>query len=172
MLGPLGRRWAHSRAVAERAQAVAGVLTPEDADVLVAAAYLHDIGYAPALAMEDFHPLDGARWLADQGYDRLAGLVAHHSGAKYEAALRGLAALLAAYREENSLVAAALAYCDLTTGPAGGSMTPDERLADVEVRHGGDSPITLGMREAWPELLAAVATVEERLADTGAGQPM
>ena len=119
-LGLLGRRWAHSWAVAERAQAVAGVLTPEDADVLVAAAYLHDIGYAPALAMEGFHPLDGARWLADQGYERLAGLVAHHSGAKYEAALRGLAAELAAYREENSLVAAALAYCDLTTGPAGG----------------------------------------------------
>ncbi len=30
---------------------------------LVAAAYLHDIGYAPELAITGFHPLDGARHL-------------------------------------------------------------------------------------------------------------
>lgn len=172
LLGPLGRRWVHSQAVAERAQTVGAVLAAEEADLLVAAAYLHDVGYAPPLAVIGFHPLDGARWLADQGYGRLAGLVAHHSGSKYEADVRGLSGELAQFPNEDGVVSAALAYCDLTTGPDGQPMTPEERLADVEVRHGGDSPVVVGLRRAWPELMVAVGTVEERLGGARAGYPM
>jgi HD superfamily phosphodiesterase len=62
--------------------------------VLIAAAYLHDIGYAPTLARTGFHPLDGAVHLRELGEERLAGLVAHHSGAETEARLRGLAGQL------------------------------------------------------------------------------
>jgi HD superfamily phosphodiesterase len=43
--------------------------------VLVAACYLHDIGYALALARGGFHPLDGARFLRALGRERLACLV-------------------------------------------------------------------------------------------------
>jgi len=170
-LAPLGRRWAHTRAVAKKARTVATVIAPDDAEMLVAAAYLHDVGYAPELTGAGFHPLDGARWLADQGYERLAGLVAHHSGSRHEAARRGLDGELRRYPDEDSLVTAALVYCDLTTGPDGQSMTPDERLADVEARHGAESAVALGLRDAWPELLAAVAAVEDRLAVAGIGQP-
>jgi hypothetical protein len=171
LLAPLGRRWAHSRAVAERARPVSDAVPAEDRELLLAAAYLHDVGYAESLALAGFHPLDGARWLARSGHDRLAGLVAHHSGSKHEAAVRGLSAELARFDEEASVVTAALAYCDLTTGPGGEPMTPAERLVDVERRHGADSPVTLGLRRAWPELMAAVATVEARLRGC-ARQPM
>lgn len=172
LLAPLGRRWRHSQAVAERAQVVAGVMAADDADVLVAAAYLHDVGYAPSLALLGFHPVDGAAWLAGQGHDRLAGLVAHHSGSKYEAEFRGLSDQMAFFPDEKGVITAALAYCDMTTGPDGQPMTPEERLADVEVRHGSDSPVVLGLRRAWPELMAAVATVEQRLGGARAGYPM
>ena len=62
-LSPLGNRWAHTQAVAARAQAVTAVVPEADRELLVAAAYLHDIGYAADLAGSGFHPLDGARRL-------------------------------------------------------------------------------------------------------------
>ena len=158
-LSPLGRRWKHAEAVASAARAVGTYLMPEDADVLVAAAYLHDIGYSPELAVTGFHPLDGARHLRALGYERLAGLVAHHTRAIHEARERGLEHELRAYEDEDSLVSAALAYCDLTTGPDGQRMTPEQRLADVEARYGKDSPVTIGMRAAWPGLMDDVAKV-------------
>jgi HD superfamily phosphodiesterase len=105
-LGTLEKRWGHSRAVARRAELVGRVVDPADRDVLVAAAYLHDVGHAPSLAATGFHPLDGARWLAGLGHDRLAGLVAHHTGSKHEAALRGLSSELATFPEERTLVLA------------------------------------------------------------------
>ena len=57
-------RWAHSQGVAATARALAPVLG-RHADVVAAAAWLHDIGYAPALHGCDFHPLDGALYLRD-----------------------------------------------------------------------------------------------------------
>ncbi|WP_344016488.1 HD domain-containing protein, partial [Streptomyces thermospinosisporus] len=52
----LPRRWAHTQGVAARAQVLAP-LVGGNAHVLEAAAVLHDIGYAPALAHTGFHPL-------------------------------------------------------------------------------------------------------------------
>src|SRR5262245_24854236 len=43
---PLPRRWAHSQGVAATAQTLAPVLG-DNADMLIAAAWLHDVGYAP-----------------------------------------------------------------------------------------------------------------------------
>jgi hypothetical protein len=170
-LRSLEKRWVHSQAVARQAERVGRFLEPAEHEVLVAAAYLHDVGYAPSLADSGFHPLDGARGLTGLGHDRLAGLVAHHSGSKHEAALRGLCGELAAFPEERSLVAAALAYCDLTVGPNGERMTPEERLADVEARHGPNSVVAAGLRRGWLELTEAVGLVEERLQAVGFAQP-
>ena len=160
LLSPGGRRWRHARAVADTARLLTIRLAPEDADVLVAAAYLHDVGYAPELAITGFHPLDGARHLRGLGFERLASLVAHHTQGRHEARLRGLHEALAEFDDEDSLVSAALAYCDLTTGPSGQWMTPAQRLLDVEVRYGEDSPVTTGLRAAWPELMDAVRQVK------------
>ena len=72
----LPRRWRHVRSVARRARWVAKELSLSDD--LVAAAWLHDIGYAPELVETGFHPLDGARYLRRQGVDaQVVSLVAH-----------------------------------------------------------------------------------------------
>jgi YD repeat-containing protein len=64
LLGPLGNRWAHVQAVAEQASRIApAVLPPAERETLIVAAWLHDIGYAPALASTGLHPLDGAQHL-------------------------------------------------------------------------------------------------------------
>ena len=92
---PLPRRWAHVQGVATRARSLAPVLGA-DADLLEAAAWLHDIGYAPALAVTGLHALDGARYLRDARHAdaMLCRLVAHHSYAIIEAGERGLADVL------------------------------------------------------------------------------
>ena len=174
LLRPLDRRWRHAQAVADTARELASGMAPEDAEVLVAAAYLHDVGYARELAVTGFHSLDGARHLRSLGHGRLAGLVAHHTRAVHEARLRRLDSALAEFDDEESVVTAALAYCDLTTGPAGQRMTPEERLVDVEARYGAGSPVTRGLRAAWPELMEAVeqaAALQWRPVGSGAAQP-
>lgn len=133
-LATVGTRWAHTRAVAARAEEIGGVVEPADRGVLVAAAYLHDIGHAPELSASGFHPLDGARWLEQQGADRLAGLVAHHTGAIFEAQARGLARAMSRFEDERSAVSDALTYSDVTTGPAGEAVTVHERLAEIDER--------------------------------------
>ena len=60
----LPRRWAHCQGVAQQAGAISRVLG-DQADVVEAAAWLHDIGYAEPLVVSGFHPLDGARYLRD-----------------------------------------------------------------------------------------------------------
>src|SRR5215471_6593190 len=115
----LPRRWRHVRSVARRARWVAKELAlPDD---LVTAAWLHDIGYAPELAVTGFHPLDGARYLRRVGADgQVVSLVAYHSCAQIEADVRGLGAELAAeFSPADSSLADALLYCDMTTGPDG-----------------------------------------------------
>jgi hypothetical protein len=73
-------------AAAQAGRIAPAVLPAEERETLIAAAWLHDIGYAPALAKTGFHPLDGARHLEALGVDRrLCCLVAHHSGATFEA---------------------------------------------------------------------------------------
>ena len=75
--------------------------------------------------------------------------------------LRGLQQELAGFNDEQSLVSAALSYCDLTNGPDGERLTPEQRIIDVEARYGADSPVTTGLRAAWPQLLDAVRRVEK-----------
>ena len=94
-----------SREVAGQARRIVSTVPAGDRESLFqAAAYLHDIGYAPSLATTGFHPLDGARWIRDSGPGgRLASLVAHHSCAIHEARVRGLdEALLAEFTPEES----------------------------------------------------------------------
>jgi putative nucleotidyltransferase with HDIG domain len=116
---PLPRRWAHVEAVAAKAAEISRVLGDADSEVLIASAWLHDVGYAPGIARTGLHALDGARWLSEQGCpDRIAALVAHHSCALFEAEERGLARWLTAeFAQEQSPTADALWFADMTTGP-------------------------------------------------------
>jgi hypothetical protein len=162
-LRPPGPRWVHTQAVAERASEIGGVVAIDDRPTLIAAAYLHDIGYATELADTGFHPLDGAMWLRAQGLERLANLVAHHSGARFEAAVSGFAERLAAFSEERSAVADALTYCDLTTGPNGERITVAGRLDEIKARYGPASLVTQAINAANDTLAAAVARTEARM---------
>ena|SRR5579884_866423 len=137
LLEPLGARWIHTLGVVERARRVGPTLFPTgEANMLAAAAYLHDIGYSPVLQRTGFHPLDGARFLRSKGHERLARLVARHTGARFEARERGLADELAEFGPERSLVASALTYCDLTTSPHGHQIESVNRLAEITSRYG------------------------------------
>jgi hypothetical protein len=156
-------RWRHVEAVARRAAAIAHVVAPEDADLVVAGAWLHDIGYADELAATGFHHLDGAVYLAEQGEARMAGLVAYHSAGLEESQLRGLGRELAAFVDEASAVSEALTYCDLTTRNDGASVGLDGRLADVRARYGDDHVVTQALRAARPRLERLVQDVDAML---------
>jgi hypothetical protein len=171
LMAPLGDRWLHVQAVARQAGRVAAVLSPEDGELLVAAAFLHDIGYAPALNRLGFHPVDGAQFLRVHGQERLASLVAHHSGARFEAEERGLVDELAAFQVEDGPVMDALIYADMTTGPAGQSMTLDERIGEIQRRYAPDDPVHRAIVRARPLLQAAVERARRRV-DDGPAQPM
>ena len=160
-----GSRWSHARGVALRAEEIAAAVGEADRGVLVAAAYLHDIGYADELVVHDFHPLDGALWLRAQSQERLAGLVAHHSGAIFEARSHGLAERLIAFIDERSPVSDALAFSDLTTGPTGERVTVAERLGEIERRYGTGSLVVRALEDASPTLEAMIGRTEARLAE-------
>ncbi|MFG2887635.1 HD domain-containing protein [Streptomyces sp. NPDC048297] len=163
----LPRRWAHTRGVAERATEVQRLLG-EAGDLLVAAATLHDVGYAPRLAVTGFHPLDGARFLRDEhGADeRLVRLVANHSFALLEAEERGLRDELASEFPllDDALLVDALVYCDMTTTPDGGRTSAQERIAEIISRYGADSVVGRFIRRAAPEILSSVQRIEAALA--------
>ncbi|MCF2531315.1 HD domain-containing protein [Yinghuangia soli] len=168
MLPPLGDRWAHVQAVAAKAEAIAVVVPEADRNLLVASAWLHDIGYAPEIRHTGFHPLDGARFGATQGASRrLCCLIAHHSGAVYEAEQRNLATDLADYEREDGPVLDALIYSDMTTGPQGQSLPFEARIDEILVRYSAGDPVHTAITNARPYLRAAVQRTESRLTDVG-----
>lgn len=163
-LATLTGRLRHVTAVAELAASVPVELSAKERDVLVSAAWLHDIGYSPRLEMTGFHPLDGARWLAVQGEQRLARLVAYHTGATHEARYRGLTDELAEFDPEVSLVADLLTWCDLCTGPTGERVEPSNRIAEIVRRYGPEHVVSRSIRSAEPELLATCDRAARALA--------
>lgn len=159
----LPRRWRHVRSVARRARWVAKQLSLSDD--LVAAAWLHDIGYAPELVETGFHPLDGARYLRRQGFDgQVISLVAHHSCARIEADVRGLGAeLTAEFPPADPALTEALLYCDMTTGPDGDYVRPADRLVEIRGRYGPDHEVTRFVERAASEILTTAGRVEQLL---------
>jgi hypothetical protein len=162
------RRWRHVRGVGVKAERVSRELSLEDSDrdVLVAAGYVHDIGYAPSLKRTGLHQLDGARFIRKLGDERLACLVAHHSEARFEVGIRGYEDELLKYPREDTEVYDALVYCDLTTGPDGRTMTFQDRIREVHERYGaGDISRALHMAE--PHLKAAVDRITQAINASG-----
>ena len=171
LIAPLGDRWTHVQVVADKARGLAAALPAEDADLLVAAALVHDLGYAPSLNRLGFHAVDGARFLRAQGQERLACLVAHHSGARFEAEERGLVEELAAFPVEDGPVMDALTFADMSSGPAGQPMTLNQRIDEVQRRYRSDDPVYRAIVRARPELQAAIDRTRQRL-DGPSAQPM
>jgi len=164
ILGSDPDRLAHSQAVAGRAEFLTLAVEPEHAPLLVAAAWLHDIGYAPGLRDTGFHPIDGARHLQTIGWPpAICNLVAHHSGARFVASILHLDRQLEAYRFSQDAVSDALTVADQTIGPKGQAMTVDERMSDMLKRHGPNSPNALAHPQRERYIRAAARRVAVRL---------
>jgi hypothetical protein len=164
----LPRRWAHVQGVAARARSLAPAIGP-DADLIEAAAWLHDIGYLPELAGTGLHGLDGARYLRDvqQAGPLLCRLVAHHSCAVIEAEERGLAHVLTReFAPPPQPLADALTFCDMSTSPDGEHVQVTRRLAEIHDRYGSGHLVSRSIRRATPLILAAVGQVSARAASS------
>jgi hypothetical protein len=165
---PLPRRWAHVQGVAAQARSLAPVLGA-DADLLEAAAWLHDIGYAPGLTATGLHALDCARYLRDTQHadSMLRRLVGHHSYAIIEAGQHGLADVLVLESEPAPYVlSSVLTCCDRTTSPDGELVTVEWRLAEIHHRYGPGHLVSRSIQRATPMILRAVEQVHGRAART------
>jgi hypothetical protein len=167
LLADVSNRFAHTRGVAARATTALPAVDEPDQPLLLAAAWLHDIGYAEPLRRTGFHPVDGARHLQEDGWPPVVvGLVAHHSGARFVAAVQGLTALLAPFSEARYLhgpLADALTFADQTTGTSGAPVDVEDRMTDMLRRHGPDSPNARCHHVRAPALRTAVRNTQLRI---------
>lgn len=144
------RRQVHSRAVGRKAASFAMLVQAHLRADLVIAATLHDIGYGHVAT--GFHPIDGARFLADQGFSELVcHLVAHHSASSLEAEERGFDVDI--FRDFSisgdstssagiERAHAVLWWADLTTSPDGEDVDVTDRLNEICARYGPNDPVT------------------------------
>lgn len=157
-------RWRHTVGVARRAEYLASTVPVDDHEILLIAAWLHDIGYSPTARETGFHPLDGALYLARLGWPkRVCALVARHSGALFVAGAMGLHDAVAVFPGEQSPAADALTYADQTVGPHGDNVSIQRRVADALQRHGPDSAQARVQHARGPYLMAIAHRVEARL---------
>lgn len=140
------------RGVAERARTLP-LPAPDDAELVKAAAWLHDIGYASVLAATGLHALDGARYVRTAvTVPRLATLVAHHSCASIEAEERGLVDVLLSelplQDAQDELFVDMVTYCDMATSPTGEPVFP--KIASTRSCNGTTLPTSCTARSSEP----------------------
>jgi putative nucleotidyltransferase with HDIG domain len=164
LAGAMPVRWGHVKQVAAKARILSAELDL-NAQRLVPAALLHDVGYSPAVLATGFHPLDGARYLRGIGVeDEVTSLVANHSCAHVEAGLRGLASELATeFPSLDPELADALCFADMTTGPDGSTLTVRARLAEIRSRYGPGHVVTEFVDHAEEEIVASAERILRRL---------
>jgi hypothetical protein len=140
-------------------------LLGEQADVVEAAAWLHDIGYSPAIAELGFHPLDGARYLRDSTHadEMICRLVAHHTGAEIEADERDLPKYADEFPRPDDVLLSALTYCDMTSAADGEPTDVDQRLAEIFTRYPEGHVVHRAITKSAPGLRAATHEISERL---------
>lgn len=135
-LGETGERWEHVRQVADVATSLPA------SQNCVAAAWLHDIGYAPQLDRTGLHAIDGALFLDVMGAPRdVVSLVAFHSGAEFEAVERGLIDQLLPFDRPDQYDLDMLTLADMSVGPAGQPMSVDDRIDEILTRYEPQHPV-------------------------------
>lgn len=156
-------RWSHVQGVAATASAVAPIIEPDHADEIVAAAWLHDVGYVPDIAQTGFHPVDGARFARDAGMpDLVIRLIAFHSGAEFEAQQRELLSELHEFVPPPADILDVMTFADMTMSPTGERIDARDRVAEILTRYKPEDPVFDAVSRSAPELLAAVDRVSVR----------
>lgn len=162
LVGMMRPRWDHLRAVGRVTEELTSRLgLPER---VATAAWLHDIGYGPEIAVTGFHPLDGARFLISQGVPgEVVRLVAWHTGAGYEASERGLLGQLEEIAQPAPAELDALTMIDLGTGPRGEAVLDVDRIAEILSRYGDGHPVHDAVTASRDSLLASSARAKRAL---------
>ena len=161
----LERRWRHVCGVARRAEELVGLLRLDEAatELLVATAWLHDCGYSPLIAT-GFHPVDGARYLRRYGApELLCRLVANHSGAAFEAEVRGRGAELAQFPAVGGVLCDALTCADMETSPDGTRVSVRARVTEILTRYRPGDAVHTAVSCSAPRLVAAVERTHARV---------
>ena len=122
----------HATRTAAQAAALVRMAPRSQALDVIAAAWLHDIDYAPTLRRTGFHPLDGALFLIGQDWpERVVRLVAHHSLAAMEAPFYGVGHHLGVIEAVPGIDADILISADLRAGTGNPAPTVDMRLEEM-----------------------------------------
>ena len=165
-LASMVSRLAHVSGVAATADTVATSLLRDQRDEVIAAAWLHDVGYGPRVRNSGFHPLDGAAFLRSEGFpDIVSSLVAFHSGASEEANERGLKESLSRFAPPPNDLLDILTYADITTGPTGEAVTVESRIAEILDRYPASDPVYRAVSRSAPGLKAVVRRIDDQLED-------
>src|SRR5271166_5911945 len=165
-LEPLATRLAHVRGVAAAAERLVSRIDPLEADSVIAGAWLHDVGYAPSLCATGFHPVDGAVFVRAENFPPL---VAYHTGAVFEARERGLSDVLAEFPQPPDFLLDLLTCADMTTGPDGSPMSPEDRISEILSRYPAEDPVHRAIERSAPTLLASAARVEALVQEATSG---
>lgn len=156
-VGGLHPRWEHLSAVGECAERLAercDLVTPG----VVLSAWLHDVGYGPAVRLSGFHPLDGAHYLTGLGVpDEVVKLVAWHTGAEFEAETRGLSTELSHFGAPDAQALDLLTMIDLAVSPTGEPILDVDRVAEMLRRYEDTDPVHRAVVRSRSWLLAASA---------------
>lgn len=164
-LAGLPRRLTHVRGVAVAAEGLVARLDLAESSSVVAAAWLHDVGYAPSVRVTGFHPVDGAVFVRAEGFPAVVvSLVAYHTGAVFEARERGFSDVLGEFAEPAELLLDVLTCADMTTSPDGSPVSAQDRVSEILSRYSVDDPVHRAIGWSAPMLLAATARVEALLA--------
>jgi hypothetical protein len=163
ILGRESFRWAHTLGVVRLVKESLAMVPREERSVVLAAAYVHDLGHVRRLKVTRCHALDGAMYVWGAGHQQLAAMVAQHSGARYEARLRGLGREMTAFPLADSSALDLLTYSDLKMDHYGRRCSVDERLEGIAIRYGKDHIVTRALQLAESELRQSVFRVESWL---------
>lgn len=151
----------HSARAARHAHDIARRIAPARASEVVAAAWLHDVGYASSVRRTGFHPLDGALFLmAAHWPERVIRLVAHHSLASLEAPFYGVGHHLSVIESVTGIEADILISADLAAGAGSPRPTVEARIDVMRQTETALGLVPSDVREArYASLLAAHARV-------------
>jgi hypothetical protein len=164
---PLPRRRAPVQGVAARACSLAPVLGA-DADLLEAAAWLHDIGYTPALPLRVCTSSMAPGTCATPKTPTptlLCRPVAHHSCAIIEVGERGLADIPShEFEPAPYALSSVLTFCDMTTSPDSDFVPTEQRLTEICDRYEPGRLASRSIQRAAPMIFRAVEQVRNRAA--------